>query len=77
MSISDPGVTMRPLPGCMMLFATMRRVVTSAAFRQRHVSVRFFRVSRTESGAKRRATRLGGIPAGSLEVTWEARRLVG
>ena len=44
---------------------------------KRHVSVRLFRMMHTKSGAKRRATRLGGIPAGSLEVTWEVYDLGG
>ena len=45
------------------------RDAASAASERRHFFVGL--IPHTKSEAKRRATRLGGIPAGSLEVTWE------
>ena len=45
------------------------RDAASTASERRHFFVGL--IPHTKSEAKRRATRLGGIPAGSLEVTWE------
>jgi hypothetical protein len=45
------------------------RDAASVASERRHFFVRL--TPPPKSDAKSRATRLGGIPAGSLEVTWE------
>jgi hypothetical protein len=51
-----------------MFFGMLRRSLRERLTGRRHVCVRFFVADITNAHAKYRATRLGGIPAGSLEV---------
>ena len=76
--MNDPAIGLATVRGLSWFFGIPGQGVTSTARRQRHVFVKKSAGSiPAPSGPQKQSDPEGGIPSGSLEVTWKVKDLEG